>query len=577
MSTDRLVVAKVLDEIAEHLEFQGENPFRVRAFRNAARVVVHLPIGVEEALADGSLGATRGIGPATLAIIREFLDTGRSRYLEELRSEVPPGLLEMAEIPGLGFKRIRAVHQTLGVDTLDRLEAAAREGRLARVSGIGPRTAEKILKGIAFVRGTRTLRLGHEALRESEVIRSALAAEPGVVRVMIAGEARRRADVVSELVLVADLGQAVPDGFAERLDRLPGLEVTGRNPAGFETGFRSVRGMRGRILAVPSRSFGSALVRGTGSPAHLEQLEARAVAAGLRFEGVALRRGDDLIPVPAESDLYRMLALAEIPPELREGLDEVELASRDALPRLIERSDLVGLLHCHSTWSDGKHSIGELATAVGAAGYEWLGLSDHSQTAAYAGGLRPEEVRSQWDEISQLGGLPGGVRVLKGIESDILSDGRLDYDETTLAGFDFVIGSVHSRLGMEAPAMTDRLLAALEQPALTIVGHPTGRLLLAREPYPFDADRVFAMAANAGVALEINGDPNRLDLDWRQVRRARELGATIALGADAHGVDSIYYQEHALAMARKAGLTKQDVLNSGSADALLAFARARCR
>lgn len=575
MSIDRLVIAKVLGEIAEHLEFKGENPFRVRAFQNAARAVVHLPVGVEAALADGTLAATKGIGPATLAIVREYLDTNRSRYLDELRSEVPPGLLEMAEIPGLGFKKVRSLHQALGIDNLDKLEDAARDGRLARVPGFGARTAEKILKGISFVRGTRTFQLWHEAWQESEVIRTALAGEPGVVRVMIAGEVRRRCEVVSELVLVADLGEASPEEFFRALDRMTGLSITGRNPGGFETEFRSVSGTRGRVFAVPSGRFGSAVVRGTGNPAHLEQLEARAAAAGLRFEGSGLHRGADPLAVPEEADCYRALGLDLVPPELREGFDEVELASRNGLPRLIERSDLAGLLHCHSTWSDGKHPIKDLAVAVRSAGYDWLGLSDHSQTAAYAGGLRPEDVRAQWDEIHHLGGLPGGARVLKGIESDILGDGRLDYDEATLAGFDFVIGSVHSRLGMEPAEMTERLLAVLAQPALTIMGHPTGRLLLVREPFKFDADRVFAKAASLGVALEINGDPNRLDLDWRQVRRARELGVTIAIGADAHGIDSIYYQENALAMARKAGLTSNDVLNTRSADEFLAFAKAR--
>ena len=281
------------------------------------------------------------------------------------------------------------------------------------------------------------------------------------------------------------------------------------------------------------------------------------------------------MPCGSEAELYQALGLPEVPPELREGLDEVDLAGRNALPRLVERSDLVGLLHCHSTWSDGKQGIAELATAVRDAGYAWLGLTDHSQTAAYAGGLGPEEVRRQWDEIAHLSGVPGSARILKGIESDILGDGRLDYDSELLAGFDFVIGSVHSRMGMEAPEMTARLIAALEHPALTIMGHPTGRLLLAREPYKFDVDRVFTRAAELGVAFEINGDPHRLDLDWRLVRRARQLGVTISIGADAHGVDSILYQENALAMARKAGLTREEVLNTRPAEAFLEFARAR--
>jgi DNA polymerase (family 10) len=577
VSLDRAAVAGVLDRIAEHLEFKGENPFRVRAFRTAAKAILGLPGSVEAALADGSLAATRGIGPATLAIVRELAETGRSRYLEELRREVPPGLLEMAEIPGLGFKRVRAIHQTLGIATLDQLEAAARDGRLGRVPGLGARTADKVLKGIAFVRGTRSFRLGSEAAREAEAIRAALAALPGVERVAIAGDLRRRADVVGELVFVADLGEGPPAGFAGRLETLPGLAVLPGEGNGIEVPFRTADGGAGRVLASDRAGFGSALVRATGSPAHLALLEARAAAWGLIFEGPSLRRGETPIATPEEADCYRALGLPVIPPELREGLDEVALAERGALPRLVERSDLTGLLHCHSTWSDGKAAIAELAVAGRAAGYDWLGLSDHSQSAAYAGGLRPEDVRRQWDEIGRLAGAPASARILRGIESDILRDGRLDYEDDLLAGFDFVIGSVHSRLAMEEPEMTERLLAALEQPALTILGHPTGRLLLAREPFRFDHDRIFRRAAERGVALEINGDPHRLDLDWRLVRRARELGATIALGADAHDLPALGYQENALAVARKAGLTRDEVLNCRTGEAFLAFAKARRR
>ncbi len=575
MSTDRLAVASVLERIAEFLEYKGENPFRVRAFQAAAKVIMALPGGVEEALADGSLAATKGIGPATLAIVHELLTTGSSRYLEELRREVPPGLLEMAEIPGLGFKRVRTIHQKLGIDSLEQLEDAARDGRLAKLPGLGAKTAEKVLRGIAFVRGARTLSLWHEAAREAEVLRAALAELEGVERVVVAGDVRRRAEVAGELVLVVDVGDQSPGGFSGGLADLSGVAITNVNPGGSEVGFRTAGGTPGRLLVVRAISFGSALVRGTGNPEHLALLEAKARERSLSFDGVTLRRGNEPVACGGEAELYQALGLAGIPPELREGLDEVELAERNALPRLIERSDLAGLLHCHSTWSDGKQGIAELATAARQAGYAWLGLTDHSQSAAYAGGLGPEEVRRQWDEIAHLTGVPDSARLLRGIESDILGDGRLDYDGELLAGFEFVIGSVHSRMGMEAAEMTDRLLAALEHPALTLMGHPTGRLLLAREPFKFDLDRVFARAAELGVGFEINGDPHRLDLDWRLVRRARALGVSISIGADAHGVDSIVYQENALAMARKAGLTREDVLNTRTAEGFLEFARAR--
>ncbi|HLB54137.1 MAG TPA: PHP domain-containing protein [Gemmatimonadales bacterium] len=573
MSTDRLAVAHVLEQIAGHLELKGENPFRVRAFRTAAKAIMGLSVGVEDAAADGSLAEVRGIGPATLSIVKEFLETGHSRVLEELRREIPPGLLDMLAIPGLGITRIRTVHETLKIDSIPALEAAARDGRLATLPGLGPKTAEKVLKGIGFVQGKRAFQLPSLVARQAEVLRATLAAIPGVRRVVTAGDLRRRSELVGELVFVVDAGDAAPAGILGALRSFPG--ITGVAGSERQAGFRIADGMKARVLVSASAGFGAALVQGTGSEAHLELLAAPAGNRGLTLEGGELRRGSELIPAPEEDDLYRALDLPVIPPELREGLDEVALAGWGNLPCLVERSDLAGLLHCHSTYSDGTAGIEELAAACRDAGYEYLGLTDHSQAAAYAGGLRAEDLLRQWEEIDRLNAARSGTRVLKGIEADILGNGQLDYDDATLAGFEFVIGSVHSRLGMDEPEMTARLLQALDHPALTILGHPTGRLLLSREPSRLDLDRLFARAAERGVALEINGDPHRLDLDWRLVRRAREHGVMISIGSDAHGIDGIAHMENALAMARKAGLTAGEVLNTRTADEFLDFARAR--
>lgn len=573
MSTDRLTVARILDQIAEHLEFKGENPFRVRAFRTAAKSVLGLPGAVEEALADGSLAAVRGIGPATLRIVSEFLETGRSRYLDELRNEIPPGLLDMLTIPGLGVTRVRAVHQKLGIDTVSGLEAAAQSGALAALSGFGPKTAEKVLKGIRFIQGKRAFRLSHQAAQEAEVIRSSLAAVSGVRRAVTAGEVRRRSEVVGELTFVLESGDDSAARVVDAIHRLPGIG-DGTVRENWEVTFRTPSGLSLRVLVAPAPRFGGALVRGTGSDAHLGLLAAHGASRGVRLTGIELRRGNELIATPGEGDVYRELGLAEIPPELREGLDEVERASAGTLPKLVERSDLRGLLHCHSTWSDGTTGIEGLATACREAGYEYLGLTDHSQAAAYAGGLRPDDLPRQWEEIDRINAGNSGIRVLKGIESDILAEGQLDYDDAMLARFEFVIGAVHSRLGLGVEEMTARILRALDHPSLTLLGHPTGRLLLAREPYGLDLDRVFERAAERGVALEINGDPHRLDLDWRLVRRARQLGVAIAIGADAHSIEGFENAEHGLAMARKAGLTAADVLNARGAGGFLEFAGA---
>ncbi|HEY9382167.1 MAG TPA: PHP domain-containing protein [Gemmatimonadales bacterium] len=572
MSTDRLSVAGVLEQIAGFLELRGENPFRVRAFRNAAKAVLGLPGSVAEALADGSLATTRGIGPATLAIITELLGSGRSGYLEELRQEVPAGLLDLMGVPGLGATRVRLLHQRLGIASLDALEAAARDGSLARLSGFGEKSAAKLLKGIAFARGSRTFRLAPQAAQEAELLRCALERLPGVSRAVVAGEVRRRCEVVGELafVILTDLPAA---DLLQPLAGLPGLaEVSA--PAPDRLTFRAVGGAVASVRLAVASQFGAALLRATGAESHLTLLAAHAEQRGFVLGAGALTRAGAAIPAPDEAALYRALGLAEVPPELREGADEVTRAARGTLPRLLERADLAGLIHCHTTYSDGTLSVADMTAAARDAGYSYIGITDHSKAAAYAGGLDADRVRLQWAEIAALNA-KAGIPALRGIEADILVDGSLDYDDATLAGFDFVIGSIHSRFSLGAAEMTARVLRALDCPYLTILGHPTGRLLLSRNAYPLDLEQVFARAATNGVALEINGDPHRLDLDWRLVRRAREVGVMICIGADAHDREGIAYLEFGIAMARKAGLERQDVLNTRPVGEFLAFARAR--
>jgi DNA polymerase (family X) len=574
LSTDRLTVADTLEQLAAFLEFRGENQFRVRAFRNAAKAVLGLSGSVAEALADGSLAATRGIGPATVTIVTELLDTGRSTYLEELKQEIPSGLLDMLAVPGLGATRIKLLHDRLKIASLPELEAAARDGRLARLPGFGAKTAEKVLKGITFTRKTSAFRLSHHAAAEAEVLRSAVERLSGVTRVAVAGEVRRRCEVVSEFALVAQTALPAPE-IRNALAQLPGLaDFSGE--AELLT-FRSAAGMPASLRVTPPEQFGVALVQATGSAPHLEQLAVRATAQGYALTRNTLERAGRPVPTPDEATLYAALALREIPPELREGYAEVAQAAAGTLPQVLEPAELVGFLHCHTTYSDGTLSVEELALACRDAGFAYVGITDHSRSAAYAGGLSVESLQRQWDEIAAVQARLSGIRILKGIESDILADGALDYDDSVLAGLDFVIGSIHSRFSLGEAEMTARVIRALDNPYLTILGHPTGRLLLSRNAYPLDLEKVFARAAANGVALEINGDPHRLDLDWRLVRRARELGVLIAIGADAHGRSGIPYLGFGAAMARKAGLERGDVLNTRSADEFLAFAKARRR
>ncbi len=570
---DRKSAAQVLEQVAAFLELKGENPFRIRAFRTAAKALVGLPVELREALADGTLAGTRGIGPATLQLVSELVSTGRSSLLEELRGQVPPGLVDMLQIPGLGVAKVRQVHETLGVDSIADLEQAALDGSLARLPRFGQKTAENILKGIRFLRQASEWRLSHHAEEEAGALRTALAQLRGAMDAIVAGDVRRCAETVRDIVVVV-VSEAPAAELFQQVNQLPGVsEFAGRDER--RVTLRFAGGGTAQVVVTPPPNLGAVLVQATGSEAHLALLATRAAARGMALTGAAVWKGSTFIPTPDEPAFYRALELDWIPPELREGRDEVDLAAAHQLPRLVEARDLRGFLHCHTPASDGTNSIEQLAHACREAGYEYIGITDHSQSAAYAGGLSPADLERQWDEIDGLNATLDGIRVLKGIEADILQDGALDYPDDVLARLDFVIGSVHSRFNMSAAEMTARMMAAMDHPALTIVGHPTGRLLLSREPYALDLDRVIAHAAARGVALEINGDPHRLDLDWRVLPAARAAGVMLSIGADAHSIAGLAHVHSGIAVARKGGLGPQDVLNTRSVEEFLAFARAR--
>ncbi|HEX5817753.1 MAG TPA: DNA polymerase/3'-5' exonuclease PolX [Gemmatimonadales bacterium] len=570
---DRKAVAQVLEQIAAFLELKGENPFRIRAFHTAARAIGGLTVEVSQALEDGTLAATKGVGPATLQIVEELVSTGRTTLLEELREQVPPGLVEMLQISGLGIAKIRQIHESLGIDSLPELEAAAQDGRLASLPRFGEKTAQNILKGIAFLRQAGGFRLSHHALEEAQGLRDALARLPGVQQAVIAGEVRRRLEVVREIVLVLVAESAPAEVFA-RLSQLPGVsEFAGQDER--RVTLRFAGGTTAQVVVTTPVNAGAVLVQATGSEGHLQQLSAFARERGCSLDGAALWRGSGFVPTPDEAAVYGALGLPVIPPELREGRGEIALAAAGTLPRLLERADLQGFLHCHTNYSDGTNTVRQIAEACREAGYRYVGITDHSQAASYAGGLSPDDVARQCDEIDAVNAALEGIRVLKGIEADILHDGALDYPADVLDRLDFVIGSIHSRFNMVREEMTARVLAAMDDPHLTIVGHPTGRLLLSRDPYGLDLDAVIAKAAATGVAIEINADPHRLDLDWRVLPQAKAAGVAISIGADAHNVAGIANVEFGVGIARKGGLGAHDILNSLGVDEFLAFARKR--
>jgi DNA polymerase (family 10) len=569
---DKTGIARVLDQMGALMELKGENAFRVRAFRTASRTLAALSVDVDAALADGTLAATRGIGPAILQIITDLASTNRSPVYEELREVVPPGLVEMLAIPGLGVAKVRLIHEGLGIESLGDLEAAARDGRLATLPGFGPRTCESVIRGLARLRRAADFRLLHHAAREAEELRAALERLPGVRRAIVAGDVRRRVELVRDVVIVL-LAEVPPSEVLRGLAAVPGVdEFAGQDER--RATLRFAGGSLAHVVVTPPVNLGMVLVQATGSDGHLDRLVAHARQHGYTMQGAALWHGSEFVPTPDETAVYSALGLPEIPPELREDGETLERYAA-GVPRLVTMGDLRGFLHCHTDFSDGSSSIEELAVACRSAGYSYLGITDHSAASAYAGGLRAEDLRAQWDEVDAVNRRLEGIRVLKGIEVDILPSGELDYGDDVLRGFDFVIASIHSHFTLPEPEMTGRLLRAMDSPYTTIIGHPTGRLLLARDGYLVDLPAVFRRAAERGVALEINADPHRMDLDWRVLGEARAAGALISIGADAHSVTGLDNMAWGIGVARKAGLGPADILNTRTAEEFMTFAGAR--
>ena len=573
---DSRTAAHVLSQIAAYLELKGENSFKCRAYAGAAKGL--LSLGADDLAPlyhSGELGTVRGLGPATLAVVRDLIETGESRYLEQLRESMPEGLLDMLDVPGLSPFRIHQIHENLGVETVEELEAAATDGRLSTLPKLGPKTVAKILKGIAAARERGSLQLYHHAIVEAQRLRAAVASHTDVERAELAGAVRRRAEVVGRIDIVADCRRN-PVSVAQSFTRLAGIKSA--HGDGASVSIRFVDGAELELHCVDRDRFAVALWIATGSSEHVNGVFAALTSRGITIDGARLLDASGYaIPTPDESSIYAAAGLSYVEPELREGRGEIDAASRKALPNLVVLSDIRGVLHCHSRYSDGKASIGEMAQAAKDRGWSYIGITDHSQAAFFAGGLSREAVRAQHNEIDELNATLDGFRVLKGIEADILADGQVDYGDELLDEFDFVVGSIHSRFSMDRKTMTDRVLRALDDPRLTVLAHPTGRLLLSREPYALDVDAVLEKAAALGVAVELNADPHRLDLDWRHLQTAKRLGVTVEIGPDAHSARGLDNMEVGIGIARKGWLERGDVLNARSADDVVAFAQARRR
>ena len=556
------IAADFVEEYATLLELSGASPFRVRAYANAVRALETLTSPLDELLAAGTLTEVKGIGDSVAELVVELADTGTAQAYEKLRAATPEGLLDMLRVPGLGPRKIVAIRKALNIETLDALEQACRAGQLAAIKGFGSKTQATILKGVEFIRAHQGHCRVDSAHQSAQSLLTTLCSH--AQRFASAGELRRARETVQQLDFVISTTDAAAATAA--FVTHPDIDEVLAPGTG-----RLFSGLQANLYVVSGDAFSAALHYYTGSEEHHAALRTKAAERGLVLDERGLWRGDERIECADEAALFAALGLAYIPPELRENQGEVEAAAADALPELVTAADISGLLHVHSTYSDGTDSLEAMARAVQERGFEYMGIADHSQTAAYAGGLRVEEVQHQWEEIDRLNEELAPFHIFKGIESDILGDGSLDYDDDLLAQFDFVVVSVHSQFNLSRDAMTARIVRAIEHPAATIVGHPTGRLLLNREGYAVDIDSIVEAAARCGVALEINAHPSRLDLDWRHVKKARDHGVQIAVNTDAHSIAGLDHLGYGIGIARKGWLRAADIPNALSREAIAAW------
>lgn len=552
---DRKQVAAVLEEISILLELSGENPFKVRSYTNVARTIEQLDGDIEDVVREKKLCDIRGVGEGIGKRIEELVVTGQMKYHQDLRAKFPDTLFDLFTIAGLGAKRIKTLYDELGVKSLGELEYACTENRLVALKGFGVKIQEKTLDGIAFAKKHRGLHLFNDAFNEAQRLYHLLAKDDSVIRMEIAGSLRRRKEVIKDIDIVVSSKE--PKSLMERFIEADGVQtITAQGETKSSVVLES--GIAADLRVVADSQFPYALHHFTGSKEHNVAMRRRAKERGLKMNEYGLFRGDSNIPCSDETAIFAELNLPFIPPELREDMGELET---DSLPDLVDMEHIQGVFHCHSTYSDGVASVKQMAQAAHERGYAYLAITDHSQSAGYAGGLKPAAVTKQHAEIDALNDVLKGFRVLKGIESDIRIDGALDYDEDVLKRFELVIASVHNKLDMAEDEATPRIVKAIENPYTTILGHPTGRLLLSRKGYSLNMNKVLDACLANHVAIEINANCHRLDLDWRHVRRAKDKGIKLCIGPDAHRIDGLDNMVYGIGIARKGWLEPSDLLN----------------
>ncbi|MEO8218132.1 MAG: PHP domain-containing protein [Acidobacteriota bacterium] len=547
--------ARALNEISRYMEIVEENRFKSLAFRKAAAALEELNGPLGPLVENGEVERTPGIGKTTARMIAEMAQTGSIAYLDDLRKQFPPTLLDLARVPGMSWRKVRVLYETMGIATLEELEKAAREDRLKNVQGFGKKTQENIIEGVEQFKLIRDQFHLYKAVDAATAVISKLESLQSVSQVVVSGAVRRRLEVVEEIVICACA--ADPAAAAKAMIEnsivdsavLDGTRtVVGSAPSGIPV----------RVYFCEPDQRAVTLFTTTGSEAFLQAFAIPAAGKGVSLtEGAAVKSGKPL-DLKTEEDLFAAVAVPFVEPELRE--DGRWLGNPPA--RLVRRSDLQGAFHVHSTYSDGRDTLRSMLAAAAERGFVYVGMSEHSKFAGYAGGLSEERLREAWQEIDQLRPQFPSLRIFRGTEADILQNGDVDYGVGTLAQFDFVIASIHNRFKMDHEAMTERILRALENPWVTFLGHLTGRKLLSRDPYSIDFDRIFETAARNGVMIEINGSPHRLDIDWRLMQRALDMGVRFSINPDAHSTTELDHLLYGSWHARKGGLVAEVIFNT---------------
>lgn len=556
-------IIKILEEIGTFLELKGENPFKSRAYYNAARTLQTIDEDIRHLILNGEIERLKGIGKAIAQKLYILVSEGKLPYYEELKKSIPEGLTEMLRIPGLGPKKVKEIYEKLNITTIGELEYACQENRLRDLSGFGEKSQQKILESIALFRKFNERFHYPLARAEAEAILKHLQSCSHIGDISIAGSLRRKMETVKDVDIVAICPpEKRKDTMEHFISYEKVLKIIGKGNTKSSVILQS--GLQCDLRLVEADQFPFALHHFTGSKEHNTAMRQRAKKLHLTMNeyGLFPQGNEQSIKCVNEEEIFKSLGLVYIPPELREGRDEIEMAERGALPQLVETGDIQGILHVHTTWSDGSAGIEEMAEACRKLGYSYLGISDHSKSAFYANGLSEERLYRQEEEINRLNESWDDFVLFKGIEVDILQDGSLDYSDEVLAQFDFVIASVHSGFKMSEEEMTARICRALKHPLVTILGHPTGRLLLGREPYPLDMGKVLETAAGHNKVIEINANPHRLDMDWRWGDLARKLGVKVAVNPDAHMPQTISDVEIGIGIARKGGFEAAQVINT---------------